>query len=151
MTQLEDTRVSLLNRRAAGQKSSPNIDLERVRYGACLVGSAFLLLGVVFAIAVWRFAAARDVTAAVGSVATVVGTIVGAFFGVHIGSAAKESVVEAGRVHANAMQAQADAVQAHAYAGRAQAETGRDRAEKIARMALAKLDPQAAEEIVKAL
>jgi len=108
-------------------------------------------LGVVFAIAVWRFTAARDVTAAVGSVATVVGTIVGAFFGVHIGTAAKESAVKAGRAQADAVQAQAEAAQAQAEAGRDRAEAGRAQAEKIARTALAKLDPKAAEEIVKAL
>jgi hypothetical protein len=145
------TDASLLHRRAAGQASSLSADQEQMRYGARLVGWAFVLLGVVFAIAVWRFTAARDVTAAVGSVATVVGTIIGAFFGVHIGSSARESAVKAGRAHADAVQAQAEAGQAQAEARRDQAEAGRDRAEKIARMALAKLDPNAAEEIVKAL
>jgi len=145
------TDASLLHRRAADQASGRSVDQEQLKYGARLVGGAFVLLGVVFAIAVWRFTAARDVTAAVGSVATVVGTIVGAFFGVHIGTAAKESAVKAGRAQADAVQAQAEAAQAQAEAGRDRAEAGRAQAEKIARTALAKLDPKAAEEIVKAL
>jgi phage tail tape-measure protein len=94
----------------------------RVKYGACLAGGAFVLLGVVFGIAASRFTAAADVTAAVGSVATVIGTIVGAYFGIHIGSAGKET---------------AEAKHAHA--------------EKVARVALGKLDPHAADEVLKVL
>jgi hypothetical protein len=129
MTVREDTDVSLPELRVADQASIASVDLERVKYGARLVGGAFVLLGVVFGLAVWRFAAARDVSAAVGSVATVIGTIIGAFFGIHIGSAAKET----------------------AEAGRAHAEAGRADAEKIARAALAKLDPPAAQEVVNSL
>src|SRR5215831_4709600 len=121
------TDASLLHRRAADQASGLSVDHEQLKYGARLVGGAFVLLGVVFAIAVWRFTAARDVTAAVGSVATVIGTIVGAFFGIHIGSSAKET----------------------AEAGRAHAEAGRARAENIARAALGKLDPATADEVLK--
>jgi hypothetical protein len=127
MTQLEDIDVSLPDRRVASQARNPDVELERVKYGACLVGGAFVLLGVVFGIAVWRFSAARDVTAAVGSVAAVIGTIVGAFFGIHIGSSAKET----------------------AEAGRAHAEAGRAHAENIARAALGKLNPATADEVLK--
>jgi hypothetical protein len=52
----------------------------------------------------------------------VVGTIIGAFFGVQIGSAGKEA-----------------------------AETGRAHAERAARLALGKLEPQAAEDVVRML
>lgn len=80
------------------------------------------LLGTVFSLAIWQFSAAADVTAVVGSVTTVVGTIIGAFFGVQIGSAGEEA-----------------------------AENGRAHAERAARLALGKLEPQAAEDVVHML
>ncbi|MGN6794326.1 MAG: hypothetical protein ACTHJW_18230 [Streptosporangiaceae bacterium] len=97
-------------------------DMTRIRYGAWLIVAAFLLLGVVFGIAVWRYATASDVVAVVGSVATVAGTILGAFFGAQVGSAGKEAA-EARRAHA----------------------------ERTTRMALGKLDPHVAEELIKKL
>ena len=126
MDLMTDADVSRPTGPDAGHKPDLSAELERVRYGARLVGGAFVLLGVVFAIAVWRFTAARDVTAAVGSVATVVGTIIGAFFGIHIGSAGKESAED----------------------GRARAEAKHARAETVAQMALAKLDPRDADEVL---
>lgn len=106
----------------AVQSPAPNVDMARVKYGAFLIGAAFVLLGVVFGIAISQFSNAADVTAVVGSVATVVGTIIGAFFGVQVGSSGKEA-----------------------------AEAGRNHAEQVTRMALAKLDPGVADEVVKAL
>jgi len=103
-------------------KPVPDVDIARVKYGAWLVGAAFVLLGVVFGLAVSQFTTAADVTAVVGSVATVVGTIIGAFFGVQVGSSGKEA-----------------------------AEAGRDKAERTARIALGKLDPAAADDVIKAL
>ena len=97
-------------------------ELARVRYGALLIGAALALLAVIFSVAVWRFNTAADVTAVVGAVAGVVGTIVGAFFGVQVGSSGKE-VSEAGRVEA----------------------------EKAARTAMAKLPPDDAAEVLRAL
>jgi phage tail tape-measure protein len=81
-----------------------------------------VLLGVVFGVAVSRFTAAADVTAVVGSVATVVGTIVGAFFGIQVGSSGKEAV-----------------------------EAGRANAESTARKALAKLEPHEAADLIGSL
>jgi|SRR6516225_8059718 len=107
---------------SAAESPGPNVDMARVKYGAWLIGAAFILLGVVFGVAVSQFTTAADVTAVVGSVTTVVGTIIGAFFGVQVGSSGKEAA-EAGRTHA----------------------------EKVTRLALAKLDPAAADEVVKAL
>jgi hypothetical protein len=101
---------------------APSADLVRIKYGAWLIVAAFLLLGGVFSLAIWQFSAAADVTAVVGSATTVVGTIIGAFFGVQIGSAGKEA-----------------------------AENGRAHAERAARLALGKLEPQAAEDVVRML
>jgi hypothetical protein len=97
-------------------------DMTRIKYGAWLIGAAFVLLGVVFVIAVWRYQTAADVVAVVGSVATVAGTILGAFFGAQVGSAGKEA-----------------------------AEARRAQAERTARLALGKLDPHVAEDLIKKL
>jgi hypothetical protein len=106
--------------RDPGQPASPSVDVIRVKYGACLVAAAFILLAVVFAIAVSRFTAAADVAAVVASVATVVGTIIGAYFGVQVGTSGKEA-----------------------------AETQRDRAETITRAALSKLSPADADDVLR--
>jgi hypothetical protein len=106
--------------RDAGQPAVPAVDMIRVKYGACLVAAAFILLAVVFAIAVYRFTSAADVAAVVASVATVVGTIIGAFFGVQIGTSGKEV-----------------------------AEAQRDRAESITRTALSKMSPADADDVLK--
>ncbi|MDR2984139.1 MAG: hypothetical protein LBV34_04780 [Nocardiopsaceae bacterium] len=95
-------------------------DMTRIKYGAWLIGAAFILLGVVFGVAVWRYTTASDVVAVVGSVATVAGTILGAFFGAQVGSAGKEA-----------------------------AEARRAQAERTTRLALGKLDPQVADDLMK--
>ena len=97
-------------------------DMTRIKYGAWLIVAAFVLLAVVFGVAVWRYTHASAVVAVVGSVATVAGTILGAFFGAQVGSAGKEA-----------------------------AEARRAQAERTARLALGKLDPQAAEDLIKKL
>lgn len=103
-------------------QSTPNIDLTRVRYGAGLILAAFVLLGAVFGIAITKYTVPQSVTLVVGSVASVVGTIVGAFFGIQVGSSGKEA-----------------------------AEAGRVQAEKAARLALAKLEPHEADQIMNYL
>ncbi len=108
--------------RPAGSDQVTAADLARIRYGAGLIGAAFVLLGVVFGVAIMHFKAASDVVAVVGSVATVVGTIVAAFFGIQAASSSK-AAAEAGRAHA----------------------------EQTARLALGKLDPQAAEDLLNRL
>jgi hypothetical protein len=87
-------------------------DLLRIKYGAWLIGAAFVLLVVVLGLALWKFQSAADVTAVVGVVAGVVGTVIGTFLGVHVGSAGKEA-----------------------------AESGRAEAERVTRIAMAHLSP----------
>lgn len=96
MDQKANHNVNQITRASSGQSPAPNVDMARAKYGAWLVGGAAALLGLVFGIAVSQFTTAADVTAVVGSVATVIGTIVGAFFGVQVGSSGKETA-EAGR------------------------------------------------------
>lgn len=122
MGQVTSIHPDQVVRAAPAASPAPNADLVRIKYGAWLIVAAFLLLGIVFSLAIWQFSAAADVTAVVGSVTTVVGTIIGAFFGVQIGSAGKEA-----------------------------AENGRAHAERAARLALGKLEPQAAEDVVQML
>ena len=105
--------------RDPGQPTAPSVDMIRVKYGACLVAAAFILLAVVFAIAVYRFTSAADVAAVVASVATVVGTIIGAFFGLQVGTSGKEV-----------------------------AEAQRDRAEQVTRVALSKMSPADADDVL---
>jgi hypothetical protein len=107
---------------AAARKAAPNVDLLRVKYGAALIVAAFILLGVVFGIAVARFTTAADVAAVVASVATVVGTIIGAFFGVQAGASGREAA-ENQRVHA----------------------------ERLTQAALSKLSPADADDVLKML
>ena len=65
-------------------------DQLRIRYGFWVVVMGFILVGAVFAVAVWKWNTATDVTAVVGAVTGVVGPVVGAFFGIQVGSAGKE-------------------------------------------------------------
>lgn len=101
---------------------SASTELARIRYGAYLIGAAFVLLGIVFGVAVTQFTSAPDVVAVVGSMATVVGTIVAAFFGIQAASS-----------------------------GKAASDARRGEAERAARMALGKLDPHSAEDLLKML
>ena len=107
-----------------GGKPTPSASSEDVRdrYGLILAVAAFVLLGVVFGVAMSQFTKASDVAAVVGSAGAIIGTIVGAFFGVHAASA-----------------------------GRAAAEAGRAKAEHNTHLALAKLDPSVAEGLLKDL
>jgi hypothetical protein len=120
MAQLTRPATDLPVTHDSGQPAGPSVDVIRVKYGACLVAAAFILLALVFAIAVYRFTSAADVAAVVASVATVVGTIIGAFFGIQVGTAGKEA-----------------------------AEGQRDRAEQVTRVALSKLSPADADDVLK--
>jgi hypothetical protein len=104
------------------QNPSPDPQLVQERYGLWLVLAAFALLGIVFGVAVSQFNSASDVAAVVGPVGAIIGTIVGAFFGVRAASSSRQA-----------------------------AEAGRAKAERTAQMALAKLDPHAAESLMKDL
>ena len=120
MAQLTRPGIEQPAAQVTGQPAGPSVDMVRVKYGACLVAAAFILLAVVFSIAAYRFTAAADVAAVVASVATVVGTIIGAFFGIQAGTAGKEA-----------------------------AEAQRNRAEQVTRVALSKLSPADADDVLK--
>ena len=108
--------------RAAGDTGTESADVLRLKFGALIIVAAFALLGVVFAVSIAHFSSAADVTAVVGSVATVVGTIVGAYFGIQVGSHGKEAATAA-----------------------------RDKAEMTTQAALAALPPHDAEQVLRSV
>jgi hypothetical protein len=61
-------------------------------YGFWIIIAGFLVVLLVFVVAVLKWPEAKDVTAAVGAVTGTVGTLAGAYFGVHAGAAGKEKV-----------------------------------------------------------
>jgi hypothetical protein len=67
-----------------------NVDELRIKYGFWIVVIGLLVIGTVFGISVSKWAAAADVATAAGPVTSVIGTLVGAFFGVQIGAAGKD-------------------------------------------------------------
>jgi hypothetical protein len=59
-------------------------------YGFLVIISGFAVVLVVFFISLKHWTDVKDVTAAVGAVTGTVGSLAGAFFGVHAGAAGKE-------------------------------------------------------------
>jgi protein-S-isoprenylcysteine O-methyltransferase Ste14 len=74
-------------------------DQLRIKYGFWIVFLGLVVAAAVFFGAIFHWTAAADVATAVGSVTGVIGTVVGAFFGIQAGSEGKEQV-EAARVRA---------------------------------------------------
>ena len=70
--------------------AATKVDEMRITYGFGVVLAGFALVAIVFVAAVSKFQTVSDVTSAVGLVTSVVGTLAGAFFGVHVGSTGKE-------------------------------------------------------------
>ena len=62
----------------------------QVRYGFAVVVIGLILVAFIFGIALVRWSSASDVSTVVSSATGVVGTLVGAFFGVQVGSAGKD-------------------------------------------------------------
>jgi hypothetical protein len=65
-------------------------DSSRYLYGLVVVLAGFAVVLVVFILSNNKWSESKDVTAAVGAVTGVVGTLAGAFFGVHVGAAGKD-------------------------------------------------------------
>jgi hypothetical protein len=76
-------------------------DQMRVKYGYYIILAGFLLVGLVFVAAVAKWNTAGDVTAVVGSVTSLIGTVVGAFLGVQVGSQGKEKAEDARKAAEN--------------------------------------------------
>jgi len=65
---------------------------DRIQSGFVVVILGLVFVLAVFVIAIFKFSSASDVTTTVTSVGGVIGTIVGAFFGLQLGAAGKEKV-----------------------------------------------------------
>jgi len=72
-----------------------NDDPLRWRYGFIIVIVGFAAVLTTFIFSIEKWGDAKDVTAAVGAVSGVVGTLAGAFFGVHVGAEGKAKSDEA--------------------------------------------------------
>jgi hypothetical protein len=83
-------------------------DLARSKYGFWIVIAGFGVVLAAFIFSIEKWGDAKDVTAAVGAVTGVVGTLAGAFFGVHVGAEGKAKADQA----AAQAQAKADLAQA---------------------------------------
>jgi hypothetical protein len=107
--------------------SSESAETTRLRWGASIMGVAFVAIVAVFCIAVWMFDSANDVVATVGVITGLMGTVIGTFFGVQVGATgtqtATNAATEAARAAGEAQQAAESA--AHAVEELASAQGGR--------------------------
>jgi hypothetical protein len=97
---------------------SDELDLMRLRYGFWIIIFGFSLVAFIALISIYRWNEVANVATAVGAVSSLVGTVVGAFFGVQFGSAGKEK-----------------------------AEAARDRSQEMAEAALSMLPPESANQL----
>jgi len=98
---------------------SDQLDQMRLRYGFwIIIIIGFGLVAFITLVAIFRWNEVANVATVVGAVSSLVGTVVGAFFGVQFGSAGKEK-----------------------------AEAARDRSQEMAEAALSMLPPESAERL----
>ncbi|HEX2182377.1 MAG TPA: hypothetical protein VHH10_08825 [Rubrobacteraceae bacterium] len=94
------------------------LDGMRLRYGFWIIIIGFGLVAFIALVSIFRWSDVSSVATVVGAVSSLVGTVVGAFFGVQFGSAGKE-----------------------------RAEAARDRSQEIAEVALSMLPPESANQL----
>jgi hypothetical protein len=98
--------------------TSEEIDRLRLRYGFWIIITGFALVFIITLISTFRWAELTSVATVVGAVTSLVGTVVGAFFGVQVGAVGKE-----------------------------RAEAARERSDQGIKAALSMLPPEAAEQL----
>ena len=98
--------------------TAEEIDRLRLRYGFWIIVTGFALVAFITMVSIFRWADVTSVATVVGAVTSLVGTVVGAFFGVQVGAVGKE-----------------------------RAEASRERSEEVTRAALAMLPPDSAERL----
>jgi hypothetical protein len=107
-----------LNRRGKEWFVPDQLDGMRLRYGFWIIIIGFGLVAFIALVSIFRWSDVSSVATVVGAVSSLVGTVVGAFFGVQFGSAGKE-----------------------------RAEAARDRSQEIAEVALSMLPPESANQL----
>ncbi len=70
--------------------TTEDIDRLRLRYGFWIIITGFTLVFLITLMASFRWAEVTSVATVVGAVASLAGTVVGAFFGVQVGAVGKE-------------------------------------------------------------
>ncbi len=68
------------------------VDRMRIRYGLLIILTGFALVALVSLVSIWRWDDVTSVATAIGATTSLVGTVVGSFLGVQVGSAGKERV-----------------------------------------------------------
>jgi hypothetical protein len=66
------------------------VDRMRIRYGLLIILTGFALVALVSLVSIWRWEDVTSVATAIGATTSLVGTVVGSFLGVQVGSAGKE-------------------------------------------------------------
>jgi hypothetical protein len=62
----------------------------KIRYGLLILLTGFALVALVSLVSIWRLEDVTSVATAIGATTSLVGTVVGSFLGVQVGSAGKE-------------------------------------------------------------
>lgn len=94
------------------------VDRLRIKYGLLIILAGFVLVALISVVSIFRWQDVTSVATAIGATTSLVGTVVGSFLGVQVGSAGKE-----------------------------RAEADRWRLEQFARLALAMLPPEVASQV----
>ncbi len=94
------------------------VDRMRIRYGFWIILAGFTLVAFISVVSIFRWEDVTNVATVIGATTSLVGTVVGSFLGVQVGSAGTE-----------------------------RAEADRQRSEAVARTALSMLPPEVAKQI----
>ena len=94
------------------------IDRLRLKYGFRIIITGFALVAFITVVSIFRWAEVTSMATVVGAVSSLVGTVVGAFFGVQVGAVGKE-----------------------------RAEAARERSEEAVKAALSMLPPESAQHL----
>jgi hypothetical protein len=94
------------------------VDQQRIRYGLWIILTGFALVALITVVSIFKWDDVTSVATAIGATTSLVGTVVGSFLGVQVGSAGKERV-----------------------------ETDRQRLEDTVRLALSMLPPEIAKQL----
>src|SRR3712207_8681890 len=67
-----------------------HVDQLRMKYGLWIILTGFLLVALITAASIYKWNDVTSVATAIGATTSLVGTVVGSFLGVQVGSAGKE-------------------------------------------------------------
>lgn len=88
------------------QGNVTRIEISRITYNAIIVAVSLIIIALIFAYSISKLTDSQDIVTALTALTTIVGTIIGAFLGIHVGAAGKEDAIAARN---QAVEAQKDA------------------------------------------